>query len=215
MKFKNTSFAALAAFAIAGSADAAAVIAGGNGSFETATVGTATYTNAWKFDQVTITNWTYTQRTNTGYGATWFMGGNDYGTASDGNYQVNLISDGDSYFLSTAITGLTVGNSYTVYFDARKRDGGGAGNFDVFVDTTIPAGGFNITPTSTTWAQQSITFTAEAASHTLSIANYDYATGAATTTGSGLMVDNFTVVPEPSAALLGGLGMLCLLRRRR
>ena len=29
------------------------------------------------------------------------------------------------------------------------------------------------------------------------------------------MVDNFSVVPEPSAALLGGLGMLALLRRRR
>lgn len=214
MKFKNTSFAALAAFAIAGSADAAAVIAGGNGSFETATVGTPIYPNAWRVDQVTIAGWTYTQRIDTGFGATWFMGGSDYGTASDGNYQVNLISDGNSYFLSTAITGLTVGNSYTVYFDARQR-AGGAGNFDVFVNTTIPVGGFDITPSSTTWAQQSITFTAEAASHTLSIANYDYATGAATTTGSGLMVDNFTVVPEPSAALLGGLGMLCLLRRRR
>ena len=38
-----------------------------------------------------------------------------------------------------------------------------------------------------------------------------------TTTNSG-KVDNFSItatIPEPGAALLGGLGMLCLLRRRR
>lgn len=34
-------------------------------------------------------------------------------------------------------------------------------------------------------------------------------------TGTTLTVDNVTVVPEPSAALLGGLGLLALLRRRR
>jgi hypothetical protein len=34
-------------------------------------------------------------------------------------------------------------------------------------------------------------------------------------TGKTMTVDNITVVPEPSAALLGGLGVLCLLRRRR
>ncbi len=33
--------------------------------------------------------------------------------------------------------------------------------------------------------------------------------------GNGLIFDNISIVPEPSAALLGGLGVLCLLRRRR
>ena len=33
--------------------------------------------------------------------------------------------------------------------------------------------------------------------------------------GPTLTVDNISIVPEPSAALLGGLGMLALLRRRR
>lgn len=33
--------------------------------------------------------------------------------------------------------------------------------------------------------------------------------------GNGLIFDNISIVPEPSAALLGGLGMLALLRRRR
>lgn len=216
MKLKNPSLAAFAALAFVGPASAA-IISGGNGSFETVTTGTAIHPNAWRVDQVTITGWTYTARTivDPVNGATWFMGGSDYGTASDGNYQLNLLSAGTSYFLSTPITGLTVGASYTVNFDARLRDNSGAGNFDVVVNTTVPTGGFDITPTSTTWAQQSFTFTANATSHTLSIANYDYATEAATATGAGLMVDNFSVIPEPSAALLGGLGMLVLLRRRR
>lgn len=193
----------------------AATIAGGNGSFETVTLNAPeTFTNAWYLTNVTLSGWTYTERTPDINGAVWFMGGNTYGTASDGNYMVNVLSGGVSYFLSSSITGLTIGNSYTVYFDARQRSGGG-GNFDVVVDTTVPTGGFNITPASTAWAQQSITFTAEATSHTLSIANFDYATNTATATGAGLMVDNFTVVPEPSAALLGGLGTLALLRRRR
>jgi hypothetical protein len=30
-----------------------------------------------------------------------------------------------------------------------------------------------------------------------------------------LVVDNLTIVPEPSVALLGGIGVLALLRRRR
>lgn len=193
----------------------AATIAGGNGSFETVTLNAAPiFPNAWFLTDVTLSGWTYTERTPDVNGAVWFMGEPDYGTASDGNYMVNVISGGVSYFLSTSISGLTIGDSYTVYFDARQRSGGG-GNFDVVVDTTVPTGGFDITPTSTAWAQQSITFTANATSHMLQIANYDYATNTATATGAGLMVDNFSVVPEPSAALLGGLGLMALLRRRR
>jgi fibronectin-binding autotransporter adhesin len=199
MKLKITSFAALSAMSFAGSASAAE-IAGGNGSFETVTLNAPeTFTNAWLLTNVTISGWTYTERTPDVNGAVWFMGGNTYGTASNGNYMVNLISAGTSYFLSTSITGLTAGNSYTVYFDARQRDGGG-GNFDVVVDTTVPTGGFNITPTSTAWAQQSITFTANAPTHTLQIANYDYDANTATATGAGLMVDNFSVVPVLSDA---------------
>jgi hypothetical protein len=214
MKLKTTHLAALAAITLAGSASAA-TIAGGNGSFETVTLNAPPiFPNAWLLTDVTISGWNLTVRTPNINGAVWFMGEPDYGLASDGFYQVNVLSGGVSYFLSTAITGLTVGNSYTVYFDARQRSGGG-GSFDVVVDTTVPSGGFDITPSSTTWAQQSITFTAEAASHTLRIANYNYADEAVTTTGAGLMVDNFSVVPEPSAALLGGIGMLALLRRRR
>jgi hypothetical protein len=33
--------------------------------------------------------------------------------------------------------------------------------------------------------------------------------------GNGLIFDNISIVPEPSAALLGALGVLCLVRRRR
>lgn len=214
MKLKTTHLAAFAAITLAGSASAA-TIAGGNGSFETVTLGTPLATDLWYLTDVTISGWTLEVRTPSVNGAVWFMGGNDYGPASEGYYKVNVLSGGTSYFLSTTIAGLTVGNSYTVNFDARQRDGSAYGNFDVVVDTTVPSGGFDITPTSTAWAQQSFTFTATASSHTLKIANYDYTTQGFTAGGNGFMVDNFSVVPEPGAALLGSLGMLALLRRRR
>jgi hypothetical protein len=214
MKHNITTLAALALISLSIPTQAA-VIAGGNGSFETVTLNAgATFTNVWYLTNVTISGWTFTERTGSVNGAVWFMGGNTYGPASDGNYMLNVISNGTSYFLSADITGLTVGNIYTVNFDARQRDGGG-GNFDVFVNTPTASGGFDIAPTSTTWAQQSFSFTATATTHTLSIANYDYSTNAVTATAAGLMVDNFRVIPEPSAALLGGLGLLGFLRRRR
>lgn len=225
MKMK-TSHVLVFLLGLAGSASGAITIAGGNGSFETNTIGTSTYTDAWYLNPQAVSGIHLTQWSNiTGWtltapgggaanGATaWLMGGSTYGTASDGNYFVN-VEGGPNWWLTTTISGLTIGKDYTVYFDARQRSGA-AGNFDVFVNTTVPAGGFNIAPSSTSWAQQSFTFNAEALSHTLTISNVDYSTYAETLTGNGVLVDNFSVVPEPSAALLGGLGLLALLRRKR
>lgn len=86
MKVKNPTLAAIAALALVGPA-LAAVIAGGNGSFETVTLNDGfIFPNAWRLNDVTITGWTYTERViDPVNGATWFMGGSDYGTASDGN----------------------------------------------------------------------------------------------------------------------------------
>jgi hypothetical protein len=211
---------------LTGSATAAITIAGGNGSFETNTRGTATFTETWYLNPQagsgihatqwsSITGWTLTAPGGgTANSATaWLMTGNTFGgSASDGNYHIN-VEGGPNWWLSTSISGLTVGNNYTVFFDAKQRSGG-SGNFDVFVNTTVPTGGFNITPTSS-WAQQSFTFTAQLTSHTLTISNVDHSTYVETLVNNGVMVDNFSVVPEPSAALLGGLGLLALLRRRR
>jgi hypothetical protein len=210
---------------LAGSASAAITIAGGNGSFETNTLGTATFPNAWYLNPQAASGTHATQWSNisgwtlggpnagaaTGANA-WLMGGSTYGTASNGNFQVN-VEGGPDWWLSAPITGLTVGNTYTVQFDARRRDAGGSGTFDVFVNSTISlvgaTGGFNVTASSTTWEQKSFTFVAAAETSFLTISNTD------NPGGNGFMVDNFSVVPEPSAALLGGLGMLALLGRRR
>jgi len=210
---------------LAGSASAAITIAGGNGGFESSTRGTATFTNAWYLNPeaasgVHLTQWSNLSGwTLSGPGnttapgvAAWLMGGNTYGTASEGNFQVN-VEGGPDWWLSAAITGLTVGNTYTVQFDARKRDGSGAGTFDVFVNSTISltgaTGGFDVTAASTTWEQKTFTFVANDPTMFLTIANTD------NPLGTGFMVDNFSVVPEPSAALLGGLGLLALFGRRR
>ena len=197
------------------SSASAAVIAGGNGSFETNTTTTAAGPSwgAWGLEDITINGWTVTKPDGSSFNpstenAPWFNSNSSgYGSASDGNFFAN-VEGGVKWRLSAPITGLTVGNTYTVYFDTSIRSGGGTGDFDVSVNTTVPVGGLDIKPTTTTWIQQSFNFVADSTIHTLTISNQD-------TSGAGFMVDNFSVVPEPSTALLGGLGMLALLRRRR
>ena len=81
-----------------------------------------------------------------------------------------------------------------------------AGNteFDLFSFTTTSTGDFaGVTSTgfyAGTWSKSGETWSLESGSQTL---NFSEVTG------------NLVVVPEPGAALLGGLGLLALLRRRR
>lgn len=203
----------------------AAVIAAGNGSFETNTRGTAAFGGGfgqiWYLNPLAgnasgadIAGWTLygvgggTPPANTA----WLMSdASGYGTASNGNYFINVES-GPDWWLGTEITGLTAGWTYTLSFDTRRRSGGGGGNFDVFVNsalsTTGAVGNFTVAPLTTNWETVSFDFTATASSMNLVIANPDV-------TNTGFMVDNFTIVPEPSAALLAGLGLMGMLRRRR
>jgi len=227
MKISPTHATALSILlGLASSASAAITIAGGNGSFETNTRGTAAFGGSfgqiWYLNPTTgnasgadIPGWTLYAPGGTlpaNANTAWLMAGNTYGAPSNGTYQVN-VEGGPDWWLAAPITGLTVGNTYTVNFDSRKRDNAGSGTFDVFVNSTVSltgaTGGFNTTASSTTWEQKSFTFVAAAATSFLTIANTD------NPGGNGFMVDNFSVVPEPSAVLLGGLGMLALLRRRR
>jgi len=203
----------------------AAVIAAGNGSFETNTRGTAAFGGGfgqiWYLNPLpgnasgaNIVGWTLY---GVGGGAplantAWLMSdASGYGTASNGNYFINVES-GPDWWLGTEITGLTAGWTYTLSFDTRQRSGGGAGNFDVYVNNALSTTGAftasNVAPISTTWVTRSIEFTASASTMNVFIENRDV-------TNSGFMVDNFTIVPEPSAALLGGIGLLGMLRRRR
>lgn len=198
----------------------AAVIAGGNGSFETNTFtnpGIYGINNLWETTAGSVSGWTLS-----GTGR-WFMKDDAArsGAPQDGNSYVNLSLGelgGYGFSMSTAITGLTIGNNYAVEFYASERDGITAGtSFSASVDTTVPAT-LTVTEASlptvvsglSNYVKQTLTFTATATSHTFTLSNTG--TGA---TGNGFLVDNVSVIPEPSAALIGGLGMLALLRRRR
>ena len=85
------------------------------------------------------------------------------------------------------------------------------------MDTTVPTT-LTVTEASlpaivsgfSNYVKQTLSFTATATTHTFTVSN-----SGSGSDGSGFLVDNFTVVPEPSAALLGSLGMLALLRRRK
>ncbi len=201
------------------SLSSAAVIAGGNGSFETNNSGTTTasFPDVWRLDSPTVIDgWTLYNPggtlSSTPQADAWLIrAGSTYGTASDGSFMINVES-GPDWWLGTEITGLTSGWTYTLSFDTRQRSGGGGGNFDVFVNNTLSTTGAftaaNVAPSTTTWETRSINFTANASTMSVFIANTDV-------TNSGFMVDNFSIVPEPSAALLGGLGLLGMLRRRR
>lgn len=221
-KAHTPSRASLSALAILGMAATchAAVIAGGNGSFETNTFtnpGFASINGLWETTAGSASGWTFS-----GTGR-WFMqtdnGGNNFGAPQDGDYYLNIAlgEGGFPFSMSAAITGLTVGLNYDVEFYASERSGIVAGtSFGVSVDTTVPtsltvteASLPGISVGSSNYVKQTLSFTATAATHTFTLSN------SGSGSGNGFLVDNFSVVPEPSAALLGGLGLLALLRRRR
>jgi hypothetical protein len=220
MKRKTKIIIAAVLLGMTASSQAAIVIAGGNGSFETNTYtnpGFAGINGLWETTAGSASGWTFS-----GTGR-WFMqtdnGGNNFGAPQDGDYYLNIAlgEGGFPFSMSTAITGLTVGLNYDVEFYASERGGiQGGTSFGVSVDTTVPT---SLTVTeaslpsvgggSSNYVKQTLSFTATSVSHTFTLSN------SGSGSGNGFLVDNFTVVPEPSSALLGGIGLLALLRRRR
>jgi hypothetical protein len=105
------------------------------------------------------------------------------------------------------LSGLDIGTQYTVQFFSSTPDG------NINSTTRITSGGvqsaqFDLDGAHVGGQTRYIiaSFTADSGSQSFSI------TGAEPTFGA-LVIG--TVIPEPSAALLGGLGLLALLRRRR
>ena len=176
-------------------------LAGGNGSFETNTRGTTAFGGAfgqiWYLNPVAgnasgadISGWTLTAPGGgtANVNTAWLMGDNTYGAPSDGTYQVN-VEGGPDWWLSASLENLTIGGTYTVSFQARRRQSNSSGTFDVFVNTATPTQ-VSPSPVSTSWATQSLTFVAEATTHTLTISNTD------NPGGNGFMVDQFSIAEE-------------------
>jgi hypothetical protein len=119
----------------------------------------------------------------------------------------------------TLTTILVAGMSYTLSFQANPWVSGSSndirvGNYNIgsYDDNTsyssLSLSVIDTPTTDTAWTLRSYTFTALGGEDTVYFG---------TALNSGYDIDNVSLVavPEPSAALLGGLGLLALLRRRR
>ena len=208
----QTSIIAASLLGMTAASQAAIVVAGGNGNFESTIVTDMTYfgpsNGIYNGGFTSVDGWTHSGGSNNTF--LWlFTTPNPYGPVL-GTYSLNLTQGDPNYAsaVSTTVTGLTVGQNYTLSFDTAVRSGTpGSPSMTVKVDgatlDTITAA------VGTSYVTKSYVFTA--AGPTASLL-FDYA---GTVNTWGFMLDNVNVVPEPSAALLGGLGLLALLRRRR
>ncbi len=155
-------------------------------------------------------------------------------STSDGDLsQAFSESNGGGLFRYAPATNVNQNQSFTITIDLISINSGWTLNSVAKTDTVRVAseggkttrfsvnGGatFDFTPTGSDVAQRDFTdsrFTAfNSAGDTLSFLNVDQtANGGQNLRNLGFSFD-VSVIPEPSTALLGGLGLLCLLRRRR
>jgi hypothetical protein len=204
---------ALALILSASTAQAASLIT--NGDFELITGGDGGDATGWTkvgaygiYDGVSNLN-----GPGTVFGSWAYVPGNGEDT-SDGVYQ-------------TLTTILVAGMSYTLSFQANPWVSGGSSNIRVgnynsgSYDSDASYSSLSLsvidTPTThTAWTLRSYTFTALGGEDTVYFGSA-LNSGLTPGSGSGYDIDNVSLVavPEPSAALLGGLGLLALLRRRR
>jgi hypothetical protein len=117
------------------------------------------------------------------------------------NFNIGNLGSGDDYTVQFATTGNgSIGNAYsanTAFNLSFTQTSGTGGTW-----TIVRSGGQTGTDTGT---------------YTGVIENFKFYNDATSSNAAenNLFVNNLTVVPEPTAALLGSLGMLVLLRRRK
>ena len=232
MKLKTTSLAALAAITLAGSASAAVLL---NTGFETDAITTNNSSN------ITPDSWTgYASDAKYVADGTAFAGISG-GHTSDQYFlaYVNYLTlDSQIRQDSTLLwSSFTVGDSLTVSaWTTYRSDVNGAGDTYFTLNATdaadlLKSGAMNVTTDAVAgaWTLRTWNYTITQATLDTAAANnwgaVEVGLGLKYTGTQGVINDQqvvfddvslvHTAIPEPSAALLGGLGMLCLLRRRR
>lgn len=230
---------AFSAFAAVSQSSSAAVLAGwdfdplagGSNNFGASPL--AATTAAANLTVGGLTRGTGIGTTGTGAGNAW--GGNDF-TITTPSEATAITANEFATLTITANTGFTVSYSDIAAYNIRRSNTGpttgqwqyqlGAASF-VDIGTDITWGG---TTTAAGNAQTSINLSGITALQNVAAGTavtFRVVTWGATATGGTWYLNdpagaagndfivNGTVIPEPSAALLGGLGLLALLRRRR
>lgn len=223
MKIKNTRLAAvIATMAMAASSHAATIIP--TNGFN---VGT-TLPNPDQWGQnysVTAGGWTMAQTAN---GGGRVIIGNPIGyggqaTPQEGTGQAQFSNGANSNTTAQSLTDtanntFTVGDEVTMLFYLAGRAGGTAAatlNVSLVGADTISLGSFTAVQGDTNWV---LTTSNTATITTAGIYNvrFSYANSPDSVDRTTYLDSvSYSVVPEPSTALLGGLGLLALLRRRR
>jgi hypothetical protein len=136
-------------------------------------------------------------------GWTYAVKGSIYQANTNGNF-LSTNTNASSLSSTTTTSGTLNGNTATPYTWTMTITRDSATTVDLFT-SLIGGGGYSETMTSNNVTTSLFTYTAMGI---LTTGNTDL---------DQLTVSNaqFSVIPEPSAALLGGLGLLALLRRRR
>ena len=147
-----------------------------------------------------------TYNASTGLGTTAAAAANGFAHNNTGigvNGTVNTGNTGIGEAMVVSVSGLSSG--YTLVLTQL-----GLGNYTINTDNSVTYNSAATTFTNTTTASPTFSATGVTATagHWFTLAQ---------TAGDGIRMDTLTfdIVPEPSTALLGGLGLLALLRRRR
>lgn len=214
MKIKSLLLPVIALCMTAASSQAATIVYG----FDTAIAfgatlgaGSVVTTNDFSGDGVTVSNWTASSPAR------------EIGVA-DGQVRAKKSEDNDTHQFTITLPSTTTIDFTTLFFNYGNV-GGDTAPADILVSSDVVGGTFTNNPATHAAGPFSGSVTMDLTgftgltNRTVTFTLVDRAQGNNKNTTLYTFMDNVTltgtVIPEPSTALLSGLGMLVLLRRRR